>query len=608
MRRAECVGTPIKAVVFGNSHGVLARSPQGRHGMFYIPYYSTTGGALTGFHPGSGETVEIPLGASGGYGCCVGRDGALYIGGVNPGNLYRYDPAGGELRCLGGAETGASYIWAVAAAPDGKIYGACYPTCNVVEYDPARGTLRDLGRMVPGEQYARSICVDPFGNVWVGIGTHAHLVVCDPRTGDRRDVLPERYRSLSSCYDLAASGPFVAASVEGNDAAVVIYDARTRAVVAEVPRPPETAWWMNTRGAPPGHVYLYTVPDGHLCDVEVETGRVTTLREGLGQCELVDQGRFVHAIQDQDYVCYDLQEQTTLARKRLASGGDGMDIYTLAAGRDGNIYGSTYINQHMFRYSPATGALEDLGKVIRVGGQVDSMAAGPDGRIYMGAYVMAHLAVYDPARPWAPGRDPAGNPRELGALGHGQYRTCAITLGPDGRIWVGSIPSYNSGPCGAFSMWDPATGEHRTWTDLVPGGAVHRVAADDRYLYCAGAGLFFVWDPRQARKVHQEERPVRALAACGNGTILGASEADLFAFDPETMRVKASLPAPAGPVDYLAAAPNGKVYGINQHSVIEFDPAAATASLVAHEGGKLLAVDQNNVLYFARGSKLFRMR
>ena len=84
MRKAEVIGIPIKAVVYGNSHGVLAKSPRGQPGMFYIPYYSMTGSALVGCHPATKELVTAKLGSSGGYGCCVGSDGALYVGGVEP--------------------------------------------------------------------------------------------------------------------------------------------------------------------------------------------------------------------------------------------------------------------------------------------------------------------------------------------------------------------------------------------------------------------------------------------------------------------------------------------------------------------------------------------
>ena len=142
----EDLGVAVRAVVFGNSQGCLADSPEGRPGMFYIPYYSTTGGALVGIHPRSGEQVQIALPSQGGYGTAVGADGAVYVGGVHPGDLYRFDPARGQVESLGGSQFGGTYIWACAASADGEtVYAACYPTASVLEYDVSNRTLRNLG-------------------------------------------------------------------------------------------------------------------------------------------------------------------------------------------------------------------------------------------------------------------------------------------------------------------------------------------------------------------------------------------------------------------------------------------------------------------------------
>jgi len=608
MLEVERIGIPVKAVVFGNSHAVLHTSPDGQPGMFYTPYYSTTGSALVGYHPGTGEFVEARLGSSGGYGCCVGSDGAIYVGGVSPGNLFRYTPWDGCVEDLGGAQFGATYVWAAAASPDGCVYGACYPTCSVIEYDIEKRRLRDLGRIDPEEQYVRSICVDHRGKVWAGVGTHGRLVVLDPAAGERHNVLPERYLLNSTCYDLNVSETHVLCSLVGRDCRLLVYDARSEALVRDLDHPPDAVMWMNTRGAPAGQAYLCAVPSGDLYRYDIGRDALTLLARRLGQCELVVGERYVHGIDDQDYFLYDLSTDSRLDRRRLTEAGNGMGIFTLAGHSDGKIYGSTYINQHAFSYDPRDGELRDLGKVIRCGGQVDSICSGPDGRIYMGCYSLAYLAVYDPARPWQPGLAPDSNPRELGRLGQGQYRTRAIALGPDGRIWVGSVPSYNSGPSGGFSVWDPETGEHRTWLDLVPDGAVHDIAVDSRYLYCSGGGRFFVWDPGTESKVFEEDRQVFSLAVVAEGVVVGNSGAAMFVFDRETLSVSKTFPSPIGQMDAMTAAPNGKAYGINADAVAEIEPGSWRARQIADEGGKFLAADGESVLYFARGSELYRLR
>ena len=608
MRKSELIGIPIKSVVFGNSHGVVHTSPTGEPGMFYIPYYSTTGSALLGYNPQTDEAVEVKLGSSGGYGCCVGSDGALYIGGVGPGNMYRYDPATGELINVGGSKTGATYIWATAASEDGKVYGACYPTCNVIEYDIATRTLTDLGRMDDKEKYCRSICVAQDGKVWVGIGTHARLVVLDPKSGERTNVLPEKYRAGSSCYDLGVSGKYVFASIIRHPYTLLVFDAETQQVVADLGAAPDSVWWMNTKGAAPGEAYLYSLPNGDLYHYNVATGKLTLKAESLGQCDRVIDDRYVHGINDQDYFLYDLQEGKYLSRRKLSEAGEGMAVYTLTAASDGNLYGSTYINQHIFRYDVQNDELTDLGKVIRVGGQVDSIHNGHDGKVYLGAYVMANVAIYDPAQPWRPGREPGSNPLELGAVGHGQYRTQSIALGPEGNIWVGSIPSYNSAPTGALTRWNHVNGDKKTWTDLVPGGAVSDITVDDRYVYCAGGGKFFVMDPKTDTKVYEEARGVSALVTAAGGQIVGSSGEEVFVFDPAEMKVTKTVPSPIGSMDYMTVAPNGRIYGINGSAVGQIDPATWQGAKIAQEGGKFLAADADSTLYFARGSQLYRLK
>ena len=605
--KIEALGIPIKAVVFGNSHGVLARSPAGDDGMFYIPYYSTTGSALIGIHPGTGEHVTIKLGSSGGYGCAVGTDDAIYVGGINPGNLYRYDPATNKMDNLGGAKFGVKYLWDLAAAPDGKVYGAAYPTCSILEYDINTGELRDLGKLVEGKQYTRSICVDPEGKVWGGVGTGgAHLMVVDPATGAKRDVLPEEYRKCSSAYDLHVSGDYVfcATSMPGY---LLVFDAKTHELVRALPPPEGDVWWMCGNSGADGVIWPHSSPSGSFYRYDAKADKLELLLEAMGQPEIVVDERFVHVVNDQDYVYYDLAEKKELMRKKLTEAGQGMSIYSLAAGTDGNIYGSTYINQHIFRCTAETGELTDLGKVIRWGGQVDSMYGAKDGKIYMGAYVYANMAIYDPSKPWEPGPGKDANPRELGPAGKGQYRTRCIVLGPDANIYMGSIPSYGSAPTGGFARWDSKTEETTCWTDFVPGGTVEDLRADDKWVYGHGGEEFFVLDCAKMEKVFVAKLKPSALEVAGTGHVLASVGDEIAVFDPTEMKFLDPLKSPVGGLGEMTRMTDGKVCGINNKAIIEIDPTTWKVEQIAEEGGSFLASDKQGRLYFARGSRLFRM-
>ncbi len=602
----EYLGVPVRAVVYGNSHGLTVGDPAAGSETFYIPYYSTSGSSLVGYDHVQGKTLDIALGSSGGYGVAQGGDGALYVGGVNPGNLYRYDPATGELDNLGGAEHGNSYIWACATSPDGrKVYGACYPTAGVVEYDIDTRKLAWLGTMVEGEQYARSIEVDPQGRVWVGIGTHAHLIVFDPRTGEKRDVLPAAYRGNSSVYDLKRNGRYICASViyKGD---TLVYDTQTDEIVATIPPAANDAFWMNTTGGDDDTFYLYSSPGGSVYAYDRVRGELTKLVEAFGQaCQIVD-GRWLYGIDDQEHVKYDLAEGRELLRQHIGEARDGMAIMCLASDATGSIYGPTYINMHLFGYKPSTGGLHDLGKINRWGGQGDSISRGRDGRLYIGAYVRATANIYDPKKPWQPGEGPEANPRCYGPIGEGQYRTRCIEHGPDGMVYIGSVPSYNSAPMGAFTRLDPATGEKRIWTDMVPGGAVNKMASDDRYVFCAAPGRLFAFDTQTQEKSFETQLAVSALAATPDGQIACSLGDTLRVLDPANMEFTCEVATPTGALTDMITAPNGKLYGINAASIVEIDPATWTARAITTEGGSFLAADTESNLYFARGEKLLR--
>ena len=607
----EDLGVAVRAVVFGNSQASLAASPGGRAGMFYMPYFSTTGGALVGIHPDSGEHIDIPLPSKGGYGVAVGADGAVYVGGVHPGNLYRFDPSTSQLENLGGSQFGGSYIWACSTSPDRKkIYAACYPTAGVLEYDTQHRRMRYLGRMDQKEQYARSICTDEEGKVWIGIGTHADLVVWDPRTETSQAVLPGTYKHNSCCYSVEASGGYVFAELL-YDHKHPIYNSTTKEIVTVLDAPPDGLAYMTARGGHDGCFYLSASLSGTLYRYQVGDSEPKPLVPGLGQTAIVREDRYAYAIDDQDFVYYDMVDKKELLRRRMTQAKDGMALQTLASGPDGKVYGSTYINMHMFAVEPEDGRIRDLGKVVRWGGQVDSMRAGRDGKICMGSYAYAVISVYDPTQPWKVGTGADCNPREIGPLGSGQYRTRCITLGPDGMIYVGSIPSYNSDPSGAFSRVNPRTGEVRTWQDLVPGGAVNHLAVDERYVYAAGGGKFFVFDPALARVVLTIDLPVSAMVLAPSGQIVGTGGGRLFVFSPSSMELTHTAANPLGDFSHLTRTPEGGLFGINAKWIGRIlpdgQPAGQEVRQVAAEGGKFLAADGQGRLYFGRGSRVFRL-
>lgn len=221
-------------------------------------------------------------------------------------------------------------------------------------------------------------------------------------------------------------------------------------------------------------------------------------------------------------------------------------------------------------------------------------------------YAYAVVSVCDPAKPWKIGTGPGCNPRELGPIGKGQYRTRSIALGPDDMIYVGSIPSYNSDPSGAFSRVNPRTGEVRTWQDLVPGGAVHQLAVDERYVYAAGGGKFFVFDPASDEVTLMIDLPVSAMVRAGS-QIVGTGGGRLFVFSPSQMKLTHTADNPLGDFSHMVCTPDGDSFGINATRIGQVVHGQWQVRQVSAEGGRLLAADGRGRLYFGRGSRVFRL-
>ena len=602
----EDLGIPVNSVTYTNSQAVFAQGPGGEGTMFYTSYYRNTGAELVGCDYKSGALLRKKLPSQGGYGLTVGLDGSVYVGGVGPGDLYRYEPETNAISTLDVNQFGVQYIWEAATAPDGVIYCAAgYPQSRLVSYNPETDALTDHGEMVPGEQYLRSLCVDAHGKVWCGVGMHAHLIVFDPKDGSKRNVLPEDLAGASCAYGLKAVGDYVVCGVEF-DGALLVYDAATQEVVRRLEIPENEMLWFTARGDSDSAAWIGTFPSGKLFRFVLPDGELAQQAEDAVNVKLIVEEKLLHSMDDQEYVVRDVEENRVLFHKRLTEGGDGMNIFALTRGPEGDIYGSTYINMHMFKCAAATGALTDLGKCSRWEGQVDSLSLGRDGRIWIGAYVYAVMSVFDPAKPWNPGRAPDANPREIGPVGKGQYRTQTNCLGPDGKLYVGSIPSYNTAETGAFTICDPETGVMDARIDFVPGGAVARLVADDRYVYGAGGGEFFVYDPENDAKRFSEMRPAAGIAVLGNGGILGSGGGKLFVYDRERNEVVRESANPAGSFSYMTTGPDGLAYGVNKARVARIGGDGSTVTVLAEEGGKFAAVDNSGNVYFARGDRLFR--
>jgi len=606
---AELIGVPVRAPTFENAHSLLHARSESERPVFYCGHFSTTGGGLSGYDPNAGEAFMVPVPSKGIYGLTAHPNGKLYLGGVGPGDLYEFDPLTRQVRAIPASGLGVSYIWQCAVGPDGMVYGAGYPDSHLVIYDPATGEVRSEKELSPGDNYVRSIVVDDRGLVWCGIGSRAKFLVYDPAKRSTHNVLPEKYGGLSSVGRLLKAGDEIYATVfiSGD---LLVFSQSSEELVRVIRAPEEEIALASEAADSSGTLYCTGWASKSLYRVRPGETEPELVAPSVGKTLCIREDRLLEGINDTDYICFDLTEGQVVERRRLRAAEDGMRIQTLASGPDGCVYGSTYINMHFFRFDPERSRLEDLGRAIHQSGQIDSMRSGRDGRIYFGAYALAWVGRIDPAQPFVLGE----NPHVFGIIGKGQYRTRDVVQGPDGRLYIGSIPDYNSGPIGAFTVLDPETGSRTVYTDLFAGGAADKVEADDRWVYAAGAKRLLVFDPQRDEVVKSMDLSVSAMCFLKGVGLAVSSGGRLLVLAAGSLQRLTEVELPDGDlgrmVPYRDGASGDKtlVIGINDSCVLAIRPDTSEMHCLCRPGGSLLALDGRGGICFARHAELWRIK
>ncbi|HOS92017.1 MAG TPA: hypothetical protein PLQ54_01785, partial [Armatimonadota bacterium] len=364
---------------------------------------------------------------TGAWAATVGPDGGVYVGTLPTAHIFRLDWAQGKLIDLGRPSATESYIWQLVVGSDAKLYGCTYPSAKLVRFDPATGRGEDLGRMDETEQYARSVAADDAGFVYVGIGTVLrHVVAYEIATGEHRDVLP------AEC-----SGPGTATV--------------TRAV--------------------DGRVYAFA--GDALVRLEGWTATVIPSGEFPGEPPLkLHDGRTL----SYNGPTITIADPATGAEQTWETGyaGKSQDLFRIALGPDGKLYGSTAMPIHFIWADPDS---DEWGEIARAGGgEFYSLTAHGDvllGAAYCGD---APLMVYRPAEPWVPGTGAADNPWLVHFEGESPaWRPMALVIGRDGKAYIGAVSGYGllGGP---LCAWDPATGQVEQYPHVITDQSVVSLA------------------------------------------------------------------------------------------------------------------------------------
>jgi len=618
------LGTPVKCMTIWGR--LLVRDPVSGRPVLYAGTYTGAGYArLIRYDYSENATEYFTLeGTKGAYGLCEGPDGTIYIGTVQPGKIFSFDPRTKRVTDLGGA-AGESFVWTLHLGPDGRIYGATYPNAKIVAYDPKDGKIHDLGRFSATEQYCRDLAVADNGRIFAGIGSHADIVAYDPSTGERKSILPERYKNNSFAYTMDSEDDLVYAFLHF-DQIVLIFDADTYRLLMEVRNPVQGQGVYIHRQMAGGPILITGFPGGY------KRFNRTTLSldpyDTPSYSNYDPESGVAYMANSQTFSAYNVTGGSYLSRVDVAKDGEGMDIFSLGTGPDGCIYGGTYNLLHLFRYDPQTSSLEDLGQPIPgASGEFYSFLSH-EGKLYMASYTYALLSVYDPSRPWEPGTSNASNPRKIGPVGDEQYRPPAMVAAADGRIYIGSIPAYGK-MGGALSSYDPETDEFQVHRNIIPNQSIVSLTTspDGRLIYGGssihgGGGTspveseahLFAWDVEEGR-LTMDIVPVRgasaiqSLATAPDGRIYGCAGSTLFVYDSHRGGLIYKGSAREGSITHMRTMGDGLIYGISSSALFRMKPLSQGEESVGFErlgpGGTDFAFGGDGKLYFASGTDLY---
>lgn len=553
---------------------------------------NVTGGgeqALVGIRLDTGDTVSfdvIKYGTSR-TAAIPGADGAVYVYSGNPAHFLRYDPATRKLTDLGCPATPANYFSSPSISPDGIAYIGSYPGTHVAWVNTRTGEIGTLGRMAEDkrQQYVIHCAVADDGWVYSATGLHhMELWACNPKTLEKKQILPERFLSFQG-------NPGVWTAADGK----VYGRAKDTTFLC-------TPTGVEEMAAPPAR------PRQPLKTGDWTVGAI----DGEGKITLT------HATTGEKKV---LQTKYT---------GRPAKIFSVAAERDGILYGSSLLPGNMFSIDTKTGTLKDLGIITTGPLQVYDIINRPQG-LFIATYMGSHVDLYRPDQPVQKGE----NPKYLGRA-PGMERPVQWCLGPEGMLYTGNTPAKGR-LGGALMQVDPDKGTIRTWANIIPNQSIEYLAPvpEQNLLYgtCTIGGgssaipvekeaFCFLWDCKAEKAVWQGQ-PIpgtttygRAVRA-GNGLLYGVAGSKFYVFDPAKRETVCTGDLPVRGLSFPMlhdepVGPRGLLVGIGDGAIVAIDPATNKAEILAKHpslsGVHGFMVDSQNTLYYGSQNELWRVR
>jgi streptogramin lyase len=487
--------------------------------------------------------------------------------------------------------------------PEGVIYAGIYPSAALVSYDPKANKFTNHGPIHQEDWplYLRPLALDDAGWIYGGIAIKAAQVVgFNLATGEKRAYIPADQRQQGAGSVFRGTDGKVYANAPGWG-----YHALHAGECTPVEKPGAAQPVVRPQSQ---------FPDGtRLAKVDVNGRSMQIMDAGA------DKPREVKF----DYAS------------------PGVNIYSMALGPDGNIWGATGLPLRIWRFDSQTGKMANWG-LGGHGGHVNQMVR-QGSKLYGGVYSSGSLIELDPMQPVddAP-LGKSANPKEVhGAeFGFGGKpdmfgRPHALLAHPDGRhVLIGGNPA-RARVGGGLLIYDTQTGAKTPLLpdSLVPDQGVDAMAAlpdgdliigstieaatGGRTTATAAMLYRLDWETRRVTDrwtLDPVTNAVRDLVVGRTGLVYGLAGSDrFFVFDPQAGRFRHDEKVTAyGPTTgmqaprTMAVGPDGAILVLFRNAIARFDPETFAHTEIARPGVPITAgiVLVGHRLYFASGTRL----
>jgi hypothetical protein len=450
----------------------------------------------------SGE-VPADQGAAGAWGVSIDKRGTVYVSTYGYGHVYRLPWKANAVEDLGRPSPRTSFTWEGDTDERGVFYIGTYegfgpapqPPGRLFSWDPTTRQYRDYGDFGAKFLYVRSVEVVG-GKIYAGLGQTVGLWQVDARSGKRVEIPPPPGMPTDKyTYQMEDEAGYLYILFAGGTTEQVgwVLDLKTLKWKWRIPG------YMGqtiTQADDQGRVYLnvnseltlFDPRNGSLTPTGFKGGEEQADKGGLGAgkalARLTDK-RVGHeliygSMGSGELWTYDPATKATTFKYADGLVGTPTAPRSLGKGPDGRIYGGGYFQGGLVAYDPATTKWTEY--VFKH--QIEGMVAHGS-KMYFGVYPNAQLWEYDPTLPFSDGT----NPKKLFELKEeGQERPwTVVSAGP--YVAIGTSPK-NSQDNGALTLYDPVSGERRTWSSGLVEGAnqISTVTYRDGIVYGGSLG------------------------------------------------------------------------------------------------------------------------